>query len=86
MNNQETKNVTLVKYGVLQGSILVPLLFLFLGLPFQFDSDVLNCIMFEDDANLFYSHTNINALCLKLNNKLDKINDWFIVSKPSLSI
>ena len=34
MNNQETKNVTLVKYGVLQGSILVPLLFLFLGLLF----------------------------------------------------
>ena len=42
--------------------------------------------MFADDTNLFYSRKDINALFLKVNNKLHKINQWFISNKLSLNI
>ena len=42
--------------------------------------------MFADDTNLFYSHKEINALFLKVNNELHKTNQWFISNKISLSI
>ena len=42
--------------------------------------------MFADDANLFYSHKDINALFLKVSNKLHKTNQWFISNKLSLNI
>ena len=42
--------------------------------------------MFADETNLFYSHKSINALFLKLNNKLYKINPWHISNRLSLNI
>ena len=42
--------------------------------------------MFADDINLFYSHKGINTLFFKVNNKLHKINKWFISNKLSLNI
>ena len=41
--------------------------------------------MFADDMNLFYSRKDINALFLKVNNKLQKINDLFLISFHSIS-
>ena len=42
--------------------------------------------MFADDTNLFCSHKDINALFLKVNNELHKINKWFISNKLSINI
>ena len=42
--------------------------------------------MFADETNLFYSDKSINALFLKLNNKLYKINQWHISNRLSLNI
>ena len=42
--------------------------------------------MFADETNLFYSDKSINALFLKLNNKLYKINQWYISNRLSLNI
>ena len=81
-NNEEKTNLILIKCGASQGSILEPLLFLIYINGFQFVSDVLDPIMFADDINLFYSHKGINALFFKVNNKLHKINPWFISNKP----
>ena len=80
INNEEKANLLLVKCGVLQGSILEPFPFLIYINDLQFVSDV-----FADDANLFYSHKDINTLFLKVNNKLHKINQWFISNKLSLN-
>ena len=42
--------------------------------------------MFADDASFFYSHKNINALFLKVNNELHEINQWFVSNKLSFNI
>ena len=74
---QET-NYKTVKCGVPQGSIWGPLLFLFYINDLQFASDRLDPIMFADDTNLLYSNKDINTAFLKVNNQLQKINEWFI--------
>ena len=85
-NNEENTNLLSVKCSVPQGSIPGPLVFLIYINDLQFVSDVLNSIKFADDTNLFYSHKDINALSLNVNNQLHEINQWFISNKPSLNI
>ena len=48
--------------GVLQDSILRPLLFLIYVNDLEKASSLLKPIMFADDTNLFYSHNNIKTL------------------------
>ena len=52
----------------------------------QFASDLLDAIMFADDTNLFYSNKDINTAFLKVNDELQKINEWFISNKLSLNV
>ena len=48
-------------------------------------SSVLDPIMFADDANLFYTHSNIQKLFSTMNEKLASINQWFTSNKRSLN-
>ena len=75
-----------MKCGVPQVSILGPVLFLLYINDPQFASDLLDLIMFADDTNLFYSNKDINTTFLKVNNELQKINEWFISNKLSLNV
>jgi len=43
-------------------------------------------ILFADDTNLFYSHSDINALILNVNAEISKIATWCNVNKLSLNI
>ena len=74
-----------VKCGVPQGSILGPLLFLLYVNDLKNASSVLDPIMFADDTNLFYTHSNIQKLLSTMNEELASINQWFTSNKFSLN-
>ena len=69
-----------------QESILGPLLLLHYINSLQFNSDLLDPIMFAGDTNLFCSNKDINTVLLRVNDALQNINEWFISNKLSLNM
>ena len=57
------------KYGVLQGSILGPLLFILYINDLPNASELTDPLHFTDDTSIFYSHSNPNCLESVLKNK-----------------
>ena len=68
----EFKNVIC---GVLQGSILRPLLFLIFTNDLCQSTPVLEAILFANDSNLFYSHNNVQESFRTMNAVLSHLND-----------
>ena len=73
-----------VRCGVPQDSILGPLLFLLYVNDLKSASSVLDPIVFADDTNLFYTHSNIQKLFSTMNEELASINQWFTSNKWNL--
>ena len=70
--------------GVPQGSILGPLFFI-LYINDLNNASELETILFADDTNLFFSHSDPVYLVNKLNDELDKLSTWFSANKLSLN-
>ena len=75
-----------VKCGVPQGSILGPLLFLIYINDLSSVSKTLDFILFADDTNIFFSHSNLESLSLIVNSELNRLTDWFRANKLSVNI
>ena len=69
--------------GVPQDSILGPLLFLYVN-DLKNASSALDPIVFADDTNLFYTHSNIQKLFSTVNEEVASINQWFTSNKLSV--
>jgi retron-type reverse transcriptase len=77
---------TPIKYGVPQGSVLGPLLFLLYIHDFHNCSDIFKFNIFADDTNLFHTNANLVNLEITINRNLEKIFDWLAANKLSLNI
>ena len=71
--------IEIITCGVLQGSILGPLLLLIFDNDLPKVTKYLDPIMFADDKSLFYSHKNIKIPSQIVNSEL-KLNEWFLAN------
>ena len=83
-NHQSQKQEVI--YGVPQGSILGPLLFIIYFNDFVNSSSLLHKVIFADDTSIFMSHNNPYELQDLLNIELHKVVTWLKCNKLSLNI
>ena len=82
--NNFKSNSLKINVGVPQGSCLGPLLFLIYINDIHLITNF-KVRLFADDACLSLSHTNPSSLELKVNNELEKINNWLQSNKLFLN-
>ena len=84
--NGVTSTVQSLNYGVPQGSVLGPLLFLLYVNDIQYCIDKNKIKLFADDTGIFQFNRNLNELRNEASRNLSKIYDWFSFNRLALSL
>ena len=80
--NSSSKYIKCVPHG----SILGPVLFLLYINDLCNLSKALDFILYADNTNIFFSHTDPHQLTVIVNNELKKLSSWFQANKLSINI
>ena len=75
-----------INYGVTQGSILGPLLFLLYKNDISTASKVLKFHLFADDTNILFSNKCLKTIEREINKELTKLQNWFTTNKLTINI
>ena len=75
-----------VEYGVPQGSVLGPLLFLLFTNDLYQHLDHCGSILFADDTTIYMSYQNLNYINFCLEHDLKNISDWFKANSLTLNL
>ena len=75
-----------INYGVPQGSVLGPLLFLIYINDLSFSVKNSTVHHFADDTNLLYINESLKTLCKKVNYDLKGISNWLNANRLSLNV
>ena len=74
-----------IEYGVAQGSILGPLLYLIYVNDINYSCDA-NILSFADDTTVYVSNNNVKKLYEEANLEINKLYEWFCSNGLSLNI
>ena len=85
INDEKNTDLERITCGVLQGSILGPLLFELYVNDLKNATNLFIPIMYADGTNLFLTHKAISYLFEAANLQLERINQWFISNKLSVN-
>ena len=85
MVNGHVSSNNAVVWGVPQGSVLGPLLFLLHINDLFLSSNYLSFILFADDTNIFLRHKDLASLTRMVNQELSHVSSWFNANKNALS-
>jgi len=86
LSNGKSSKFQPIEFGVPQGSILGPILFIIYINDLPNSSTILHYILFADDSNVFLSHASYDHLFQTVNNELMSASDWFKANKLSLNL
>ena len=77
-------NPEYITYGVPQGSILGPLLFILLVNDLQFELEKCHLIMYADDTVIYYSDKNTPEIQAVIDREAERIQRWVAENCPVL--
>ena len=84
-NGSYISNSETTLYGVPQGSVLGPLLFLLYVNDIANSSKYLSFYLFADDTSIIYANKNLHNLEQIVNSELSNVSDWLLANKLTLN-
>ena len=86
MSVKNSSSLCHITLGVLQGSVLGPLLFLLYVIDMHISSNQMRFVHFADDTTVFASDYDLNNVHASVNRELVGVDNWLKTNRRSLNV